>query len=289
MYVSQSAAAAEAVAKYVKEYLHISGVSTAIVLGSGLTNTIDSDSDIQSGKCPLPFCDFPLPEFEDLKSLEGQPRTIEVKYIDRQPILVLNGLVHMNEAIMDQKLLKAVRVQTEMLPFLGVKNLILTCAAGSLDQTSPGSQIHTNDVVLVDGFVTLFAPPMPLFPGEFCSPEDALSPDLRDIINCNHKSHRLLQGGYAMVLGPNFESRKHDKRILAQSGAVCVGMSLVPECCIASLHGIDVLALAFITNNSTEEHSHKTNLARLGGLKKDNRELLTKIVAEIVAGHPITA
>ncbi|HYE22019.1 MAG TPA: hypothetical protein VD998_00335, partial [Verrucomicrobiae bacterium] len=98
---------------------------------------------------------------------------------------------------------------------------------------------------------------------EFCAPEDTLSPVLQDIARKHSAdfSGVLRSGGYVMIRGPFFEGRKYDKKFLASTGAKAVGMSVLPEACICALYeGVEVLGLAFITNDDSETHSHEANL-----------------------------
>jgi purine-nucleoside phosphorylase len=201
-----------------------------------------------------------IPGFLSLRPLEGHNRTVICGQIEGQNVIALQGRVHLNEAPADPQVARNVRLQVEMLLQLGVRKLILTAAAGSLKP-----KIEVGDIMIVDGFVSLFAPDMPLFAGEFCSPDDTLAPRLREIARrvVNDITGKAHEGGYAMVRGPFFEGRKYDKAILRASGASTVGMSSLPEACIAALYpGVEVLALNFVTNTDSEAHSHEENQRR---------------------------
>ncbi|MDP3986067.1 MAG: hypothetical protein Q8P77_01385 [Candidatus Veblenbacteria bacterium] len=281
MYTKQSAAtAAEIAAKYLKNYFKIEEVSTAIVLGTGLNNTIVFDTPPK--KEPVPFHWLPLPEVSNLPGLDGHARTIQLGYVDGEPILVLNGRFHMNETIMNPELIKMVRLQIEMLPYMGVKKLILTCAAGSIGIRG-GLHPEVGDVVLIDGFITLYAPKRPLFGGEFNSAEDALSPDLIKIAQTSYPTRRWWKNGtYAMVCGPDLEGRKRDKDILHRDGACCVGMSILTEAAVAAQYPpMEVLALAFISNDWLEKDSHQLNKNRMEQHKEDNIKLLTGVASAV--------
>lgn len=198
-----------------------------------------------------------IPGFHPLRQLDGHARAFICGDIGGRKVVALSGRVHMNEAPADRGLAENVRLQIEMLLRLGVKTLILTSAVGSLN-----AQIHVGDIVVVDGFVTVFAPEMPLYAGEFCSPEDALDLNLRKLALevVRGVTSKATEGGLAVVRGPYFEGRKYDKAFIAASGASIVGMSILPEACVAALYpGVRVLALSFVTNSAFEEHSHESN------------------------------
>ncbi len=89
------------------------------------------------------------------------------------------------------------------------------------------------------------------------------------------------KGGYAMMRGPYFEGRLYDKKALAMTGASIVGMSTLPEACIAALYGAKVLAVAFITNDAVEEHSHAINMERAGAASAGLGAYLESVIARM--------
>lgn len=198
--------------------------------------------------------------FEGLSTLAGHRRLLMVGSMAGRRYIALSGRIHLNEGH-GQAIADLVREQVSILLSAGtrVKTLVLTNAAGSLSD-----HIQVGDIVVADGFISLFAPAMPLKTGEFVSPDDALSSELQNIAmeSAFHAGLITHLGGYAMVRGPFFEGRTYDKPILRQFGASAVGMSTLPEACVAATRGAQVLALSFITNTDSEEHSHETNLER---------------------------
>lgn len=220
-----------------------------------------------------------VPGFGELQPLEGHSRKFVAGSCGGKSVVVLSGRVHLNEAPADPMIYEMVRLQTETLMQLGIRKLIVTCAAGAL----PKSGVQTGDLVVIDGFITLFAPDMPLYAGEFCSPEDALSPELQAMaFMTQHEGFDIVRkAGYAMVRGPFFETRKYDKRAIRRTGASIVGMSTLPETCIAALYDAKVLALAFITNDSVEVHSHQINLERARKASNGLGAYLQRIIEQI--------
>ena len=176
-----------------------------------------------------------------------------------------------------------VRLQTEMLFHLGVRNLIITSAVGALPQSVP-TKFGVGDICVINGFVTVFAPEMPLWAGEFFSPEDVLNEELQQIAFKERGKLTAHSGGYVMVRGPFFEGRRFDKNFLASTGASVVGMSMLPEACVAALYkddGVRVLGLAFVTNDAVQEHSHEDNLVCAGAASKYLGGLLKRIVNKL--------
>lgn len=228
-----------------------------------------------------------LPGFDtaQLRPLAGHDRQVVFGRIDDRKVIALQGRIHLNEAPYDQNVARMVRLQVEMLLKFGVKILILTAAAGSLKP-----EILVGDIMVVDGFVSLFAPDMPLYAGEFVSPDDTLAPGLRDLAmaSVNEVTGTAKMGGYTMLRGPFFEGRRYDKSFLIASGASTVGMSSLPEACVAALYhqeGVRVIALNFITNTASEAHSHEVNQRRALERSGDMGRVLGSIISKV--GRPI--
>ncbi len=240
-----------------------------LVLGTGWGDVLEFDQATE-----LPFGE--IPGFEGLEGLEGHARRLVIGTLAGKDVLALRGRVHLNEAPADPHVARMVRLQTELLLQLGVRTLIVTSAVGSLRGALP-----VGGIAIVDGFVTVYAPDMPLWAGEFISPEDTLDPALRAIAHEERGELVTKTVGHVMVRGPFFEGRKYDKALLAATGAGVVGMSMLPEACIAALYGAKVLGLGFVTNDDVAEHSHEENLACAKAAAPHLCGLLARIVARM--------
>ncbi len=278
--ITQCATAAKTAADFIKR--HLPGemnASTAVVLGTGLGDAIPVTNCTR-----ITFND--IPGFHSLGALEGHARELVYGFINDTPAIILRGRIHLNEDPTDPgEIYRMVRLQTEMLAHLGINKLIVTCAVGFLPPVKENgyTKIKVHDIVAVDGLVTLFAPPMPLFGGEFKSPEDALYIAFRNMAYLVglKKPRHIHTASHAMVLGPFFEGRKKDKKTLAKAGASVVGMSLLPECCVAKVCGMNVLALGFVTNGYDEIHSHETNQKNLATYASENTTFLQSVFQKV--------
>lgn len=259
-------ALAQDAAEYIGSTLGVDSGPIGVVLGTGWGDRLHLDN-----RREVSF--ERVPGFGRLSALEGHSRMFVAGSCFGKQVIALSGRVHLNEAPADPMVHQMCRLQIEALMRLGVRKLIVTCAAGALPDTS----IEVGNLVFIDGFLTLFAPDMPLFAGEFCSPEDVLSIRNSHIASASYAGGTK-EGIYAMVRGPFFEGRRCDKRALSQAGADIVGMSTLPEACIAALYGADVQALAFVTNDTDEMHDHKTNLRRAAEASRHLGLCLSKIV-----------
>ncbi len=272
---AQSEHSAKAAADFLRSKLKIDPGSepVGLILGTGWGDVLAFDHDRK-----VSFAE--IPGFGSLESLEGHARQVVCGTLAGRSVVALRGRIHLNERPADPGIYAMARLQVEMLIHLGVKKFILTCAAGSLTR-----DVSVGDIVLINGFVTLFAPEMPLFAGEFCSPEDAIDQELLDAVSAAAQRGlpvAIRRGGHVMLRGPFFEGRKFDKGLLADTGAAVVGMSVLPEACVAALYsGVRVLPLAFITNSASEEHSHEENLRRAKDAAVHLGDVLTRIVARM--------
>jgi purine nucleoside phosphorylase len=173
-----------------------------------------------------------------------------------------------------------VRLQIAMLCELGVKQFVLTCAAGSIDP-----YISVGDLAIMNSFVMFGNEIMPLWGGDFVSPEDVLEPSwipiAGDAAIMADISPIHMGVAHAYVRGPHFEGRHLDKGNLAKLGAQTVGMSVKPECCVAAIYGARALGIAFITNDAVETHDHETNVARTKAVSDKLGGFLSRVVTTL--------
>jgi len=243
-----------------------------LILGTGWGDVLKISDAVE-----IPFQE--IPGFEALGSLAGHARRLAIGRIGEKNVLVLRGRVHLNEAPNDPNITKMVRLQTDILFHLGARTLIVTSAVGGLR-----GRVKVGQVAVVDGFITLHAPEMPLWAGEFSSPESTLCPQLRQIAHEEHGALVTEEVGHVMVRGPGFEGLKYDKGLLAKDGAGVVGMSMLPEAYVAGLYreeGAETLGLGFVTNDDVAEHSHEANQACAARSAVHLGEFLTRIIGRV--------
>ncbi len=210
-----------------------------LVLGSGLADLADQVQDA----LVLPFAK--IPGFAR-SSVQGHRGQLLLGYWQELPILVLSGRLHYYEGHSMADVVFPIRVMQE----LGIKHLILTNAAGGVDESFvPG------DLMLIKDHISLFAE-SPLR-GANLDQYGPRFPDQSQIydpawLNLAQKiaatqSIRLHSGVYAWCRGPQYETPT-EIRLMRQLGAAAVGMSTVPEAITASHGGMKVLGLSCITN-----------------------------------------
>jgi purine nucleoside phosphorylase len=254
------------------------GTAVAVILGTGWNKAMPWDEP----PTDVPLAD--LPGFEALGLLEGHARVLQFGWVGGRRVMALNGRVHLNEAPCDPRVAEMVRLQIELMCWAGgLRHVILTAAVGGL---SP--EFSVGRFAVIDGFVTVYAPDMPLYGGEFCSPEDLLHGKHLDVavrvvkrVNTWHP--RFTPCGHVMVRGPFFEGRRYDKALLASVGAGVVGMSILPEATViaAVRPSIGVIGLGYVTNGPHVEHSHEANQAQAATDVGKMEEILAGIIAEL--------
>jgi purine-nucleoside phosphorylase len=181
----------------------------------------------------------------------------------------------------------AMKAALQALRALGCEVLVQTNAAGSLDPAMPaGSLMLINDHLNI-------AQRSPLVGeagnGRFVGMADAYDHGLRALARraAAQAGHKLHEGVYAWVLGPQFETPA-EIRMLRLLGADAVGMSTVPETILARWLGLKVLAFSLVTNLaaglSDETLSHAHTLAQAQAAGATASAVLAAVVQSVAGG-----
>jgi purine-nucleoside phosphorylase len=210
-----------------------------VVLGSGLgafASELDDRLTIPYGEIPH----WPLP------SAAGHAGELVFGSVGGKPVAVLYGRVHLYEGYSPSQVVFGVRV----LGRLGVRALVLTCAAGGINLAyRRGGLVLIADHLNLQGANPLVGPNEEGLGPRFPDMSEAYSARLRALARqaAAELGIPLAEGVYAALLGPSFETPA-EIRYLRTIGADLVGMSTVPEAIAANHMGLEVLALACVTN-----------------------------------------
>lgn len=236
---------------------HLNGVQPriAIVLGSGLGNVADGAEIIaEISYADLPG--FPRP------GVEGHAGLLIAAIVDGVPAIFLKGRAHLYEGVGFNPL----KVMIRTMKTLGVEVLFLTNSAGSLRADAPtGSVICIADHINMTGLNALSGPNDGAWGPRFVSMENAYDRDLRAVLmqSAQAISLPLVEGTYAGLLGPTFETPAEIRMVQAVGGDA-VGMSTVSDCIIARHCGLKVVGCSAVTNMaegmSDEKLSHEQTL-----------------------------
>ena len=230
----RAGAAADAVVATIPERPRI-----AVVLGSGLGALADRLADavvIPYGQIPY----FPRP------SVAGHGGHLIAGRLAGAGVLILQGRVHCYEG----HDLDAVTFPVRVLQCLGVRTLILTAATGGIrPDLRPGALVCLADHLNLIGLNPLRGPNDDRLGTRFPDMTEVYSARLRALAleEAERLGVSLTLGVYACLPGPSYETPA-EIRMLRTLGADVVGMSTVPEAIVARHAGMDVLALALVSN-----------------------------------------
>jgi purine-nucleoside phosphorylase len=232
---------------------------TALVLGSGLgglVNEIEGAGRISYAELP----GFPK------SGVTGHAGEIVAGHFAGTPVLMLAGRAHYYE----HGDAAAMRPVIETLEEIGIKHLILTNAAGSLEpDMPPGSVMLITDHINFSGSNPLFSEPTDR---RFVGLTEAYDPGIRGAIEkaAAATGITLHKGVYMWFSGPSFETPA-EIRMARICGANAVGMSTVPEVILARFCGLRVAACSVITNLAAGmsggeiSHQETKDMAPIGG------------------------
>lgn len=237
-----------------------------LILGSGLGQA----SSIMKDDAIIPYADIPHWPISTVLGHEGR---LHLGSIGNHFGIVMEGRVHYLEGYRMGQVALPVRV----MKLLGVKNLIITNAAGGLNQSFKGGDLmlirdHIN-LLGMAGFDPLRGPNDENFGTRYPDMSSVYDTELLKLAHRAAKEANLQvrEGTYICILGPSY-STPADLRLLTMFGADAVGMSTVPEAITAHHAGIRILGISCITDmneNSLEHEAVLESAARIGSrLKK---------------------
>ncbi|THH12763.1 hypothetical protein EW146_g7383 [Bondarzewia mesenterica] len=219
-----------------------------IVCGSGLSNLAESLRDVVL----VPYSDL---EGFGRSTVPGHKSTLAFGLVgdgEGVPVVAMLGRFHPYEG----HSLSTVTYPIRFMAHLGVKDLIITNAAGALNPSlAVGTIVVIHDHIalpLMTGLNPLLGPPTSAKHERFVPLSSAYSRPLRlAAFRTAHalqlSSDSLAEGTYAWVSGPTYETPA-EGRFLRAAGADVVGMSTVPEVVAARDEGLNVLVLSLVTN-----------------------------------------
>ena len=161
-------------------------------------------------------------------------------------MMCMSGRFHFYEGYEYQQLVVPVRV----MKLMGVKRLILTNAAGAVNESyRPGDVMIIKDHIKMTGASPLCGPNADEFGPRFFDVGNMYSREMRAVAKeCAARSDlNVHEGVYFFFTGPQYETPAEIRaaRIL---GGDAVGMSTVTEALTAAHCGIPVLGLSMISN-----------------------------------------
>jgi purine-nucleoside phosphorylase len=229
--VEEAAAAVRAVCGRLPE--------TAIVLGSGLGDFADT----LSAAAVTPYTALP---HWPASNVVGHAGRLVVGNVAGKRVAALSGRAHFYEGHDLATVVFATRVMGQ----LGVKQIILTNAAGGINTGfAQGALMIIDDHINLLGSNPLVGPNDERLGPRFPDMSEVYSRRLRRVADdvARARGVEVEHGVYVAVHGPSYETPA-EIRAFRAIGADAVGMSTVPEAIAARHMGMDVLGISCITN-----------------------------------------
>ena len=229
---------------------------TLLILGSGLGGLAENFEDAET----IAYEKIGFPQ----AGVAGHKGQLVVGRLGRHEVVCMQGRFHLYEGYPPQLIKDVICAFAQ----IGVKNLIVTNAAGSLKTEMPaGSLMLITDHINLSGQNPLIGKNNEKYGPRFPDMSLAYNLECREKFKavarkCGVELH---EGVYLMVTGPNFETAA-EIRAFKALGADAIGMSTVPEVISAVYAGMKVLGVSVITNLGTGLHnmqqSHNETLAQ---------------------------
>jgi purine-nucleoside phosphorylase len=210
-----------------------------LVLGSGLGAFAGDLEDAVA----IPYEE--IPGFAR-STVEGHAGRLVAGRVAGVPVVVQQGRFHFYEGYTLDEVTFPVRV----LGLLGIKSLVLTNAAGGLNNSfRQGALMLISDHLNLMGTNPLLGANDARFGTRFPDMSDVYDREFQEAVICEAQAMQieLKRGIYAALTGPSYETPA-EIRMLRALGADAVGMSTVPEAIVARHMGIKVLGISCITN-----------------------------------------
>lgn len=250
---------------------------TGIILGSGLGDFVNNFESIA-----IPYTEIPGFETSAVQGHAG--KLVFIKASEKHPSLVImQGRYHFYEGHQMEKIVFPIKVMKK----LGVKNLILTNAAGSVNK-----KFKPSDLMLITDHIN-FMGTNPLI-GKNDETLGTRFPDMSCVYDKNliktaenaskEVGIKVRKGVYAAVTGPSYETPTEVK-MFRKFGADALGMSTAPEAIVANYCGIKVLGISCLSNYAAGVQktplSHEEVIETTTQAREKFQALLLAILARI--------
>ncbi|MCF8008759.1 MAG: purine-nucleoside phosphorylase [Halanaerobiales bacterium] len=223
---------------YIKRKIDIKP-DTGLILGSGLgvlAEEIENSIYIKYEDIP----NFPV------STVEGHAGQFVIGNLEEKKVIAMQGRFHYYEGYSIKEVILPIRVFYK----LGVKNLIVTNAAGGINRNfKPGNFMIIKDHINLLGENPLIGENLKEFGPRFPDMSEVYNKDLIKLAEEVALEYKIKtkKGVYVALSGPSYETPA-EIRHLRSIGADAVGMSTVPETITANQMGINILGISCITN-----------------------------------------
>ena len=218
-----------------------------------------------------------------VSTVKGHKGRFVFGYVGETPVVIMQGRVHYYEGYP----MSDVVLPTRLMGLLGAKKLLLTNAAGGVNETfKPGDFMMITDHITIGVPSPLIGPNIEELGTRFPDMSEVYSNRLQGVVrecaaDCGID---LKEGVYVQFTGPSYETPA-EIRLARSWGADAVGMSTACEAMAARHMGMEVCGISCITNLaaglSRQELNHKEVQETADRVAKSFKELVTKIVTNM--------
>jgi purine-nucleoside phosphorylase len=245
----------------------------AIILGTGLGQALIHEMQVIASVHYRNIPHFPA---ATVQSHKGQ---LVFGKLGKKNILVMQGRVHYYEGYKMNQLVFPIQVMHD----LGVKNLIVTNAAGNLNL-----KWKKGEIMLIQDHIN-HQPDTPLRGKKIndlklhtlAYPYDKSLMKLAAKAAAKNKI-KLREGVYVSVAGPTLETRA-EYAYFRFIGGDAVGMSTVPEVMMANTLGMKVCGFSILTNDAESENPKEAQLNSIIRTAAHAEDRLTELITLMVA------
>lgn len=255
-----------------------------LILGSGLGGYADG----LTGATAIPYGDIP---YFPRSHVVGHAGRLVIGERAGARCVAMQGRVHMYEGYGASTVAFPARV----LIALGARVLIITNAAGGINLAWPaGTLMLIRDHLDLLRDHALRGPNDDRLGPRFPDMTAAYAPELRELARAAAAAAgvALAEGVYAAMPGPTYETPA-EVRMLQVLGADAVGMSTVPEVCVARHMDARVIGISCITNQAAgttgQPLSHDEVTQTAARVRTTFESLLDAVLAALVARRELGA
>lgn len=248
----------------------------AVILGSGLGDYADGIKIAGT----VEYTDI---EGFPVSTVKGHKGRFVFGYVGETPVVIMQGRVHYYEGYPMQEVV----LPTRLMGLLGAKKLLLTNAAGGINETfQPGDFMMITDHITTAVPSPLIGPNIEELGTRFPDMSEVYSMRLRNVIRDCAKacSIDIKEGVYVQFTGPSYETPA-EIRMAKAWGGDAVGMSTACEAMAARHMGLEVCGISCITNMaagiSRQQFNHQEVQETADRVSKSFKELVTRVVTNM--------
>ena len=197
-------------------------------------------------------------------------------YLNDIPLVLMNGRIHCYEGYSSEEATRQIR----LMALLGIKTLILTNAAGGINE-----EFNSGDFMMIEDQISTFIE-SPLR-GQNIEEFGTRFPDMSNVYDqvltnkiyeeAKKENLPIKKGVYLQAPGPNFESKSEIRAFKILSADAC-GMSTAIEAIVSNHMHVKTIGISFISNLACGLSSNEITDEEVQVEATKSKENLTKLL-----------